>query len=231
MSLAHTEQSLKFAKFFDHTLLKPDATQAQIEVLCIEARQNLFCTVCVNASWIPLATRLLNGSGVLPISVVGFPLGATLTRAKVLETAEAIAAGAREIDMVLNVGFLKSGLLAECEKDVHDVVLIAGSVPVKVILETSLLSPDEIATAAKLCEAAGAAFIKTSTGFGTRGANIEDIRIMKKNTTSKMRIKASGGIRTLVAAEEMIEAGAHRIGSSSSVQILADWCAKSGISL
>jgi len=231
MSPSHASQSLKFAKFFDHTLLKPEATQSQIETLCLEARQNQFCTVCVNASWIPLAATLLKGTNVLPITVVGFPLGATLTRAKVLETETALEAGALEIDMVLNLGLLKSSLERDCENDVREVVRAAGTVPVKVILETSLLDPAEIVVASKLCESAGAAFIKTSTGFGSRGASLDDIRIMKESVSSHMRIKASGGIRSLAAAESMIAAGAHRVGSSSSVQILADWCAKNGVSL
>jgi len=229
MSPSHNPQVLKFAQFFDHTLLKPEATQTQIEALCEEARQNLFCTVCVNAGWIPLAASLLKGSGVLPITVVGFPLGATLSKAKALETDAAINAGALEIDMVLNAGLLKSGLVRECEADVAGVVKASGKVPVKVILETSLLSPEEIRLSSKLCESAGAAFVKTSTGFGSRGASLDDIRIMKDSISPSMKIKASGGIRTLELAEAMIAAGAHRVGSSSSVQILKDWCVKHGV--
>lgn len=229
MNTLQNPQALKFAQFFDHTLLKPEATQAQIETLCAEARQNLFCTVCVNPVWIPLATSLLKGSGVLPITVVGFPLGATLTNVKALETEAAISAGALEIDMVLNAGLLKSGLLRECEADVASVVKASGKVPVKVILETSLLSTEEIRVSSKLCEAAGAAFVKTSTGFGSRGASLEDIRIMKESISAHVKIKASGGIRTLEVAEAMIAAGAHRVGSSSSVQILKDWCTKHGV--
>ncbi len=231
MTIAHTKESLQFAKFFDHTLLKPEATAAQIETLCLEARQNLFYTVCVNAGWIPLASSLLKGTDVLPITVVGFPLGATLTRAKALEAEEAIKVGAREIDMVLNVGWLKSGRANDCEKDIRDVVKASGQASVKVILETSLLDTEEIALASRLSEAAGAAFIKTSTGFGSRGASRDDILTMRSSVSPKMLIKASGGLRTLDAVETMIAAGASRVGSSSSVQILRDWAQKNGVAL
>jgi deoxyribose-phosphate aldolase len=231
MTSAHTKESLQFAKFFDHTLLKPEATAAQIEALCLEARENRFCTVCVNAGWIPLAHTLLQGTDVLPITVVGFPLGATLTRSKAFEAEEAIKAGAREIDMVLNVGWLKSGRANDCEHDVREVVKASGRVPVKVILETSLLSSEEIGVASRLSEAGGAAFVKTSTGFGSRGASRDDILTMKANVSSKVLIKASGGLRTLEAVETMIAAGANRVGSSSSVQILKDWAQKNGLVL
>lgn len=231
MTSAHTKESLQFAKYFDHTLLKPEATASQIETLCLEARQNLFCTVCVNAGWIPLASSLLKGSDVLPITVVGFPLGATLTRAKALEAEEAVKAGAREIDMVLNVGWLKSNRANDCETDVREVVKASGSAPVKVILETSLLNTAEIELASRLSEAAGAAFIKTSTGLGSRGASRDDILTMRASVSPKMLIKASGGLRTLEAVETMIAAGANRVGSSSSVQILRDWAHKHGVTI
>lgn len=218
-----TQKTRDFAKFFDHTLLRPEATHEQIQTLCAEAREHGFYTVCVNSCWIPLAKTLLEGCDVLPITVVGFPLGAGLTRAKALETEEAIKEGAREIDMVLNVGWLKSGKLSQVESDIRQVVLASGPNPVKVILETSLLDADEIRTASKISETAGAAFVKTSTGFGSRGASLDDIRLMKESISSSMKIKASGGIRTLEMVEAMIQAGAHRVGSSSSVQVLGDW--------
>jgi deoxyribose-phosphate aldolase len=231
MTIAHTKESLQFAKFFDHTLLKPEATAAQIETLCLEARQNLFYSVCVNAGWIPLASSLLKGTDVLPITVVGFPLGATLTRAKALEAEEAIKVGACEIDMVLNVGWLKSGRANDCETDIRHVVKASGQASVKVILETSLLDTEEIALASRLSEAAGAAFIKTSTGFGSRGASRDDVLTMRSSISPKTLIKASGGLRTLDAVETMIAAGASRVGSSSSVQILRDWAQKNGVAL
>jgi deoxyribose-phosphate aldolase len=224
-----TPNARDFAKLFDHTLLKPEATAAQIETLCKEAMDHAFCTICVNGTWIPLAASLLKGSDVLPITVVGFPLGAMTTTAKAFETEDAIKNGAKEIDMVLNVGFLKSQKLRECEDDVRAVVKASGSAPVKVIIETSLLSPEEIRLASKISEQGGAAFVKTSTGFGSRGASLDDIRLMKESISSKMLIKASGGIRTLELAESMQAAGAHRIGSSATVQILADWKKKHGV--
>jgi deoxyribose-phosphate aldolase len=211
-----------FAQYFDHTLLKPDATQAQIETLSLEAAEHGFAAVCVNACWLSLVARLLKNTSVLPITVVGFPLGASTSRSKAFETEDALKWGAREIDMVLNVGFVKSNLLKEAEDDIRSVVRAASTAPVKVILETSLLNADEIRVSSKMCENAGAAFVKTSTGFGARGASVEDIRLIKESVSSNMRIKASGGLRTLQAIEAMIDAGAHRVGSSSSVQILKE---------
>lgn len=218
-------EAKEFAKKFDHTLLKPDANEAQIRALCSEALDHSFYSVCVNSTWIPLCNSLLKNSEVLPICVVGFPLGANLTKSKVEETKFSIEVGAREIDMVQNVGYLKSGRAGVVEKDISSVVQAAGKVPVKVIIETSLLSDEEIALSSKICENAGAAFVKTSTGFGSRGASLNDIVIIQKNISSKMQIKASGGIRDLETALIYSNAGVQRIGSSATVQIIKDFIA------
>lgn len=214
----------EFAALFDHTLLKPEATSAQVAQLCDEARQHRFATVCVNPWHVRAAARRLEGSEVLPITVVGFPLGANLTRVKVYETQAAIADGAREIDMVINLGALKSGDERSVRDDIEAIVAGAGPVPVKVILETALLSPDEIYHLTTWCVEAGAAFVKTSTGFAARGALVEDIQIMARAGGQRIKIKASGGIRTLEQAMALVAAGAQRLGASASVQILEAFC-------
>lgn len=213
----------EFAALFDHTLLKPDATQVQVERLCDEAREHGFATVCINPCFVPLAARRLAGSSVLPITVVGFPLGANITRVKVFETKAAISDGAREVDMVINLSALKSGLEREVQADIAAVVEAAAPHPVKVIVETALLSTAEIAALTQWCVDAGAAFIKTSTGFAARGASIEDIRTMAQAAQGRIKIKASGGIRTLQQALSLVEAGAHRLGASASVTILEEF--------
>ncbi len=208
------------ASFIDHTLLKADATQDEITRLCQEAREHRFATVCVNSCRVGLAAQLLEGSGVKPIAVVGFPLGAALTSAKVFETREAIAAGAREIDMVINLGALKDGEDRFVLEDIRQVVEAASPYPVKVILETCLLTRDQKIRACELSKRAGAAFVKTSTGFSTGGATAEDIALMRAIVGPEMGVKASGGIRTFDDAKRMIDAGANRLGASASVTIV-----------
>ena len=232
-----------FAALFDHTLLRADATPQQISALCAEAVQLGCATVCVNPVNLPVAARDLEGSAVLPITVVGFPLGAVPMSWKAEEARRAVDMGAQEIDMVMNVGLFLSGPLAstasgpETARGLHDevsaVVAAAGGVPVKVIIETALLTPDLTRHAARICAEAGAAFVKTSTGFSTRGASIEDLVCMfagiqeaKKSMSQgaiHTRIKASGGIRSLDQVLAMIGAGAHRIGSSNTVAIMSDF--------
>ncbi|MEY4632474.1 MAG: hypothetical protein RIQ81_2594 [Pseudomonadota bacterium] len=220
----------ELAAHFDHTLLKPEATTAQIELLCQEARELGCATVCVNPSMLALAASALESSQVLPITVVGFPLGAVPASWKVEETKRAIDMGAREVDMVINIGrFLagagSSSALAEEVGRVCEVARDAG-VPVKVIIETALLSPEHIKEAARICANAGADFVKTSTGFAARGASLDDIALMaagiKESRNPGARIKASGGIKTLDQALAMIRAGAHRIGSSNTVSIVKE---------
>lgn len=212
------------AGLMDHTLLRPQATRAQVEQLAEEARKACFATVCVNPAWVPVVAEQLRGSGVKVATVVGFPLGATLTSAKRAETEAAILAGAHEIDMVMNVGAMKSGDLARVESDIRGVVEVchAGGALLKVILENAYLSDDEKLAACHIVEAAGAEFVKTSTGFAPTGAKEEDVRLMRQAVGSTMGVKAAGGIRTLDDALRMLQAGATRLGTSASVSILAE---------
>jgi deoxyribose-phosphate aldolase len=209
------------AGMIDHTLLKPDATSQELAKLCAEAKQYGFATVCVNSSNIPFCARQLRGSSVRPIAVVGFPLGAASTQAKVFEAREAIAAGAEEIDMVINIGALKSKDYRTVHEDICRVVEASRPKKVKVIIETSALGYDEKVAACVLSKTAGAAFVKTSTGFGSGGATVEDIQLIRKIVGEDMEIKASGGIRTREDAEAMVKAGATRIGASASVAIVS----------
>ena len=211
---------LKIEATIDHTLLKPEATAKQIETLCSEAKQYNFKTVCLNPQYIALAKTLLAGSSVEICTVIGFPLGAMTSESKAFETKDAIAKGADEIDMVLAVGKLKSGELAYVEQDIAGVVKAAAGKIVKVILETALLSEDEVASACKLATKAGAHFVKTSTGFSTRGASLSDIAIMKANISKDLKIKASGGIRSREDALAYLKAGVSRLGTSSGVAII-----------
>lgn len=208
------------APFIDHTLLKPNATDDQVEKLCKEAMKYKFASVCVNSAYVPLASKLLQGSGVKVCTVVGFPLGAMSSESKACETREAISKGADEIDMVINVGKLKSGDYAYVCEDIKSVVRAAQGRCVKVILETSSLTDDEKVAGCILAKAAGADYVKTSTGFGSGGATVEDVALMRKTVGSKMGVKASGGIRSAESAREMIKAGATRIGASASVAIV-----------
>jgi deoxyribose-phosphate aldolase len=214
--------SKDLAPYIDHTLLKADATRDELVKLCDEARKWGFATVCVNSSNIALAKRLLDGCPTRPIAVVGFPLGAATTGAKVFETREAVRAGAAEIDMVINIGALKSKDYRVVEDDIRQVVDAARPAPVKVILETGGLSRDEKVIGCALSKAAGAAFVKTSTGFGPGGATAEDIALMRAIVGGDMGVKASGGVRTTADAEKMVAAGANRIGASASVAIVTN---------
>jgi len=208
------------SSFIDHTILKPDATVQAVKNVCKEARDNKFATVCVNSCHIPLVAEELKGSNVKPISVVGFPLGAMDSESKGFETRTAVKNGAKEIDMVLNIGLLKSKSYKGVYNDIKIVVAAAAPYPVKVIIETFLLSNEEKIAACLLSKAAGAAFVKTSTGFGGGGATVEDISLMREVVGPKIGVKASGGVRSREEAEKMIRAGANRIGTSSGVAIL-----------
>jgi deoxyribose-phosphate aldolase len=210
------------ARHIDHTLLKPEATVAQIENLCREAREFRFFSVCVHGCHIEPARRLLAGSGVKVVTVIGFPLGAMLTWAKAAEARLALAAGAEELDMVMNIGWLKSGRNQAVREDIEAVVAAASGRPVKVIIETALLSTEEKEIAARLVVDAGAAFVKTSTGFAGGGATIEDVRLLAEVTGGRVGVKASGGIKDLAAAQAMIAAGATRLGTSSGVAIVSE---------
>jgi deoxyribose-phosphate aldolase len=210
------------ASLIDHTLLKPDATRAQIEELCREAAQFKFATVCVNPTWVALSARLLAGSGVGVCSVVGFPLGATTPDVKAYETQRAIFDGAREIDMVINVGALKSGDLRGVERDIEAVVApcrACGALS-KVIIEAALLTDDEKVTACTLAKAAGADYVKTSTGFGPGGATAADVALMRRIVGADMGVKAAGGVRDLEGMQAMVAAGASRVGASAGVKIV-----------
>lgn len=211
----------QLAATIDHTILKADATPAQVEKLCAEAREFGCASVCVNGVFVPLVAKQLAGSSVLTCAVAGFPLGAMSAQGKALETKALVDAGAQEIDMVLCVGLLKAGDDRAVEQDIAGVVRAAGKVPVKVILETCLLTNDEKVRACKLSVAAGAAFVKTSTGFSTGGATVEDIRLMRATVTTHAKVKASGGIRDTATALAMIEAGADRLGMSATAAVLA----------
>jgi deoxyribose-phosphate aldolase len=208
------------AGMIDHTLLKPDASREELIKICEEAKQFNFATVCVNSSNIPLVARELKGTPVKPIAVVGFPLGAASTQSKAFEAKEAIRAGAQEIDMVINIGALKSKDYKLVYDDIKTVVEASAPHKVKVILETSSLDDQEKVVGCALAKTAGAAFVKTSTGFGKGGATVEDVALMRRVVGSDMEVKASGGIRTQEDAEKMIKAGADRIGASASVAIV-----------
>ena len=209
------------ASKIDHTLLKQEATKEQIEKICAEAKEYSFASVCVNPTWVKVCAELLAGTTVKVCTVIGFPLGASTSETKAFETVNAIENGAGEIDMVLNVAALKSNDTELVKKDIEAVVQSAkGKAIVKVILETCLLTREEIKLASQLSKDAGADFVKTSTGFSTGGATIEDVKLMREVVGSEMGVKASGGVRSLEDVENMIQAGATRIGASSGVQIM-----------
>ena len=210
------------AKFIDHTLLKPEATRAQIEALCAEAAEHNFATVCVNGSRVELAYSLLEESDVQVATVVGFPLGAMEADVKRYETEAAIDAGAGEIDMVMNVGRFIDGDHDFIVREIRDVVEAADDHVVKVILETCLLSNEQIEQACKLVVQAQAHFVKTSTGFGSAGAAIEHVKLMRETVSQFAGVKAAGGIRNAADAHAMIEAGATRLGTSGGVAIVSD---------
>jgi deoxyribose-phosphate aldolase len=213
------------AKFIDHTLLSPTATRAEITKLCEEAKENKFAAVCVNPCHVRQAVKELSSTDVAVATVIGFPLGANLTDVKVAEAQKAIAEGAEELDMVINIGFLKDGLLDLVESDIAGVVKVAKAqnILVKVILETDLLTDDEKVAATKLCIKAGAGIVKTSTGTvkDGKGATLEDVALIKKTLAgTSLGIKASGGIRDYEKAKQMIDAGATRLGTSAGVTIV-----------
>jgi deoxyribose-phosphate aldolase len=211
-------------KYIDHTLLSPQATQEAVRTLCAEAVQYGFYAVCVNSCQVPVAREALNESEVRIACVAGFPLGAMSTEAKVFETEYACRQGASEVDMVLNIGWLKGARIDAVLRDIREVVLTAekfGAI-VKVILETCLLSDDEIVAACRLAEQAGAAFVKTSTGFSTGGATVHHVQLMRSSVGPSVKVKASGGIRDRKTAEEMIAAGADRIGASAGIAICSE---------
>ena len=210
------------AALIDHTILKPEATRTDVIKVCREARQYNFASVCVNPYWVPLVRNELAGSPVKVCTVVGFPLGATSTEAKVAETAAALRAGAQEIDMVINVGALRSGDHEAVKLDIQEVVRVSHEARaiVKVILETALLDDNQKAVACTLSKLAGADFVKTSTGFGPAGATTHDIALMRSVVGPEMGVKASGGVRTLQDVQAMAAAGATRIGASASVKIV-----------
>ena len=211
----------ELASYIDHTLLKPDATRAQLEQLCAEAAEHQFSTVCVNGSRVELAYSLLEDSDVQVCTEVGFPLGAMDADAKRYETEVAVDLGASEIDMVMNVGRFKEGEHDYIVREIRDVVEAADDRVVKVILETCLLTNDEIAQACKLVTQAQAHFVKTSTGFGNAGATLEHVRLMRETGGQFAGVKAAGGVRNADDARAMIEAGATRIGTSNGVAIVS----------
>jgi deoxyribose-phosphate aldolase len=218
------------AKMIDHTNLRPEATRQQIVELCREAREFGFITVVVNAAYVQVAVEQLRGCGTAVATVVGFPLGATLTSVKRFEAAEALRLGAREIDMVMNIGALKSGDREQVLSDIRDVADVTHSHQglLKVILETGLLTDEEKKIACELSVKAGAAFVKTSTGFLGGGATIADVALMRRIVGPNIGVKASGGIRTAADARAMIEAGANRIGTSSGVKIIQELRGQAG---
>ena len=206
--------------YIDHTLLKADASRADIVRVCGEAKEYHTASVCVNSCWVRLVHDELAGSGVLTCCVVGFPLGAMSTRGKADETRQAVRDGAQEVDMVVNVGFIKSGEWDAVREDIASVVSAAKPAIVKVILETCLLTDEEKGKACEAAKDAGAAFVKTSTGFSTGGASVKVIALMRKTVGPEMGVKASGGVRTREQAEAMIAAGATRIGASATKKII-----------
>ena len=208
------------AGMIDHTLLKAAATSADIKKICAEAREYKFASVCVNSCYAKLVTEQLEGTGVKTCCVVGFPLGAMSTRAKAYEAKCAVEDGAAGVDMVINVGALKEGNDQFVEDDIRAVVEASAPAIVKVIIETCLLTDEEKVRACELSEKAGAAFVKTSTGFSTGGANAADVALMKKTVGDRLQVKASGGIHTPAQAKELIEAGADRIGASNGIALL-----------
>ena len=211
---------MKYNKMIDHTALKPDTTREQITILCNEAKENNFASVCVNPTWVNYSAMLLKNCDVKICTVIGFPLGANTSKVKAFETVDAIENGAEEVDMVINIGAMKDKNYELVLEDIKAVVRAANGKCVKVILETCLLTKEEIAKASELAKEAKATFVKTSTGFSTGGATVEDIKIMKKAVGDELEIKASGGIRSHEAMVEAINAGATRIGTSSGCSIL-----------
>ncbi len=215
--MTHAELAAKI----DHTILKAEATEEQVREVILYAKKEHTASVCLNPCWVPLAAELLAGSGVAVCTVIGFPLGATTTAAKVAEAKEAYAAGATELDMVLNIGALKSGLTELVARDIRAVVEATPGL-VKVILEVCYLTDEQIELACKLCAEAKAAYVKTSTGFGPSGATVEAVRLMRAASPAGVKIKAAGGIGSLASAQAMLNAGADRLGASRTAAMLAE---------
>ncbi len=212
----------ELGRMIDHTLLRQDATEEEIRALAEEAVRLGTASVCVNSCWTELVHGILEGTGVLTCVVVGFPLGACLPEVKAFEAAESVRKGAEEIDMVINVGYVRSGRMGDAMRDIEGVVrAVAGRAKVKVILETCLLTKEEIVACCRIAEAACADFVKTSTGFSKGGAKEEDVRLMRASVSPHVGVKAAGGIRDRASALRMIEAGADRIGASATVKILS----------
>lgn len=210
------------ASYIDHTILSEDATQERVERVCLEAITYRFASVCVNGCWVPLCARLLSGSGVKVCCVVGFPLGAMSTKAKVFEAKQAITDGADEIDMVMNIGWLKGHDDGLVQDEVAAVKMACRGRTLKVIIEACLLTEEEKIRACRLAKSAGADFVKTSTGFSKGGATVADVKLMRKTVGPECGVKAAGGIHTYAEAMAMIEAGANRIGASSGVEIVKE---------
>ncbi len=208
-------------KLIDHTLLKPEATRDEVVKLCEEAKKHRFASVCVNTTWVPLCKAMLSGSDVMVCAVVGFPLGAMAPTSKAYEAREAVRQGAQEIDMVINIGALKSRDYETVFEDICRVVKMSAPAGVKVILETSALDTEQKIIGCTLSKLAGAAFVKTSTGFGKGGATVEDIQLMRRIVGNELGVKASGGVRTAEDAVKMAAAGANRLGASASVGIVS----------
>lgn len=216
------KQAFTYNSMIDHTLLKAAAAAEDIRTLCAEARAHQFASVCVNPSYVALSYDCLKGSGVKVCTVVGFPLGATTPDTKAFEAREAVENGAAEVDMVLNVGAVKSGDWALVERDIEAVAAaVRGKALLKVIFETCLLTDEEKMRACAVCKSVGVDFVKTSTGFSTGGATVEDIRLMREAVGPEMGVKASGGVKTAADAKAMVEAGATRLGTSSGVAIVS----------
>lgn len=211
---------MNYAKYIDHTLLKPESTRAQIDKIIEEAREFNFKSVCLNPTHVKYAAEKLKDTEVLVCTVIGFPLGASTTETKMFEVEDAVKNGASELDMVINVGALKDGRYEDVQKDIESVVGAANGKTVKVIIETCLLTDEEIVKASELSKAAGANFVKTSTGFAGGGATPEDVKLMKDTVGDDLEVKASGGVRNLEGFNKMLEAGATRIGASAGVQII-----------
>ncbi|WP_342621340.1 deoxyribose-phosphate aldolase [Erysipelothrix sp. P66] len=211
---------MKLSKYIDHTLLKQNATEAQIRVLCDEAKTYDFMSVCINPGFVSLCNELLEGTDVKVCTVIGFPLGANTTEVKVYETQNALNNGADEIDMVINVSALKDKKYDLIENEIRSIKSVCGDNILKVIIETCLLEDDEIVKACELAVAAGADFVKTSTGFSTGGATAKDVKLMKDTVKDQASVKASGGVRSQEDMEAMIQAGATRIGTSSGVALV-----------
>ena len=212
---------MKLNQYIDHTILKANATESDVAQLCEEARQHEFFSVCINSAWVPVARKLLEGSAVKVCSVIGFPLGAMSTAAKVFEAKQAVADGADEIDMVINVGWLKDGKDDAVREEIRAIKTAVGARVLKVIIETCYLSDAEKVRACELSVAAGADFVKTSTGFGTGGATVEDVQLMLDTVKGRALVKASGGVRDAEAAKKYIEMGVMRLGTSNGIKIVA----------